>query len=190
VTELSNEVLMAYADGELDPSSAAEVEIRIASHLEYQELVRVFKSTRDPVQRAFCEVMDERMSERAVAALRGRDVCARHSGFADLGRGVLRALTNRGARRFNEIAIAIASRLARYTRRRADDRRELQGDWAAHPKAVASNKAFPNGGRRLPGLPGGPPPIEQRRRRRNEPYCNAHRQSLAARSARTISSDK
>ena len=65
MADLSDEVLMAYADGLLNPAERASVEASIREHPEYQQKVERFRATRKPVQRAF----EQRMDGRNLAAL-------------------------------------------------------------------------------------------------------------------------
>jgi len=58
VAGLSDEVLMAYADGLLDPAERANVEASIRDHPEYQRKIEKFRATLKPVHRAFEEGMD------------------------------------------------------------------------------------------------------------------------------------
>jgi anti-sigma factor RsiW len=116
VTELSDEVLMAYADGVLDAVAAEEVEIALIRHPDYRQRVHIFRMTRHPVQRAFDDVMNEPVPERAVAILAGNLT----SRFGDLGLGTLRALKRRSRQRLSEIAIAIAAQMSRYARTRGE----------------------------------------------------------------------
>ena len=58
MADLSDEVLMAYADGLLDPAERAGVEASIREHPEYQRKVEIFRATLKPIHRAFEEGMD------------------------------------------------------------------------------------------------------------------------------------
>ncbi len=53
MAELSDEMLMAYADGALDPADHAAVEAAIERHPEYRRKVEKFRATLKPVQSAF-----------------------------------------------------------------------------------------------------------------------------------------
>ena len=57
---LSDEELMAYADGQLDPAEQANVEASIRERPEHQRKVEKFRATLKPVHRAFEEGMDPR----------------------------------------------------------------------------------------------------------------------------------
>ena len=49
---------MAYADGALDPATAATVEAAIDKHPQYREKVEKFRSTRNPIRAAFQEELE------------------------------------------------------------------------------------------------------------------------------------
>jgi anti-sigma factor RsiW len=53
VAELSDELLMAYADNEMEPAELQRVALILATRPELMEKVRRFERTRGPVQRAF-----------------------------------------------------------------------------------------------------------------------------------------
>ena len=53
MADLSDEVLMAYADGLLDPAERIDVEASIKEHPEYQRKVEKFRATLKPVHQAF-----------------------------------------------------------------------------------------------------------------------------------------
>jgi hypothetical protein len=53
MVDMSDELLMAYADGALDPAIRATLETAIQKHPEYREKVAKFKATRGPIQEAF-----------------------------------------------------------------------------------------------------------------------------------------
>ena len=55
---LSDEELMAYADGQLDPAEQANVEASIRERPEHQRKVEKFRATLKPVHQAFQERMD------------------------------------------------------------------------------------------------------------------------------------
>ena len=167
MAELSDEILMAYADGVLDADTAKRVEMALTDHPEYRERIEKFRATRHPVQRAFDDVMKEPMSQRAVAIVRGGRVGAFATRFGDLGRGALRALKRRGVRRLNEIAIAIATRVLRYGRKRAD------GNALDRTNASASRRQ----------------PHDRQRRLRNDPVDNTDYAARTKRSARTVRYD-
>lgn len=136
MTELSNEILMAYADGVLDTVAAEQVETALTEHPEYRQRVHIFRMTRHPVQRAFDEVMDEPVPDKAVAVLR-RAVGFR---FGELGLGALRAMRRRGPQQLSEIAVAIAARLWRYARARGHrSNARLPGAKQTHERAPSKS---------------------------------------------------
>ena len=53
MAEISDEMLMAYADGALDPANQALVENALKKHPQYREKVDKFRATRNPVRAAF-----------------------------------------------------------------------------------------------------------------------------------------
>ena len=83
MADLSDEVLMAYADGLLNPAERASVEASIREHPEYQQKVERFRATRKPVQRAF----EQRMDGRNLAAL-SRMICQAAPATASTSRDV------------------------------------------------------------------------------------------------------
>jgi hypothetical protein len=58
VAEITDELLMAYADGALDPADRARVEAAIQAHPPYREKVQKFDATRKLVQQAFRADLD------------------------------------------------------------------------------------------------------------------------------------
>ncbi|MEJ2124269.1 MAG: zf-HC2 domain-containing protein [Alphaproteobacteria bacterium] len=57
--ELSDEMIMAYADGELAPKDRAAVEAQLATDAEARERLRVFEATRGPVAELYDETLQE-----------------------------------------------------------------------------------------------------------------------------------
>lgn len=53
MAEMSDELLMAYADGALDPAARATVEAAMLRNPEYREKVEKFRATRSPIREAF-----------------------------------------------------------------------------------------------------------------------------------------
>jgi hypothetical protein len=68
VADLSDEVLMAYADGLLSPDERVSVEASIREHPHYQRKVEQFRATLGPVRQAF----DEELDRGHLAALAAR----------------------------------------------------------------------------------------------------------------------
>ncbi len=67
MAELSDEMLMAYADGALDPADHAAVEAVIERHPEYQRKVEKFRATLKPVQLAFAKAPPATRIETLIA---------------------------------------------------------------------------------------------------------------------------
>jgi hypothetical protein len=70
VADLSDEVLMAYADGVLDAAERARVEQEIERHPEYRQQVEKFRATLKPVQQVFEKGLDERRMANLAAWIR------------------------------------------------------------------------------------------------------------------------
>jgi anti-sigma factor RsiW len=70
VAELSDEMLMAYADGALDPADRAIVEAALADRLDYQEKLQKFRVTGTPVRQALLEGVDPGDLEALAARIR------------------------------------------------------------------------------------------------------------------------
>src|SRR5581483_5482880 len=68
---LSDEVLMAYADGELDGKMRVEVENALATDPEIAQRVAAYKALRATLQGSYDKVLDEPIPDRLVAAARG-----------------------------------------------------------------------------------------------------------------------
>jgi anti-sigma factor RsiW len=69
---LSDEVLMAYADGELDSKTRAEVENAMAADPQIARRVAEHKALRDTLHSTYDEVLDEPIPDRLLATARGR----------------------------------------------------------------------------------------------------------------------
>ncbi len=65
----SDDTLMAYADGELEPAARAELERAMASNMRLRERVALLQLQRDRVQAAYATVLDEPMPDRLSALL-------------------------------------------------------------------------------------------------------------------------
>ena len=68
---LSEEVLMAYADGELDARARSEVEVAMAADPEIARRVAEHKALRSRLRASFDKVLDEPVPERLLRAARG-----------------------------------------------------------------------------------------------------------------------
>lgn len=60
MAEITDELLMAYADGALDPATCATVEAALEQCPQYREKVEKFRATRDPIHVAFREQLEAR----------------------------------------------------------------------------------------------------------------------------------
>lgn len=67
---LSDEILMAYVDGELDDASRAEVEAALAANPDVARRVARQKALREELRAAFDGVLDEPVPERLLSAAR------------------------------------------------------------------------------------------------------------------------
>jgi hypothetical protein len=68
---ISNETLMAYADGEVDAATRAIVEAAIRDDPEVRRRVAHHQAMREVVKGAFAAVIDEPVPQRLIAAARG-----------------------------------------------------------------------------------------------------------------------
>ncbi len=68
----SDEVLMAYADGELDPATREQVQNAINADPEIARRVAAHRALRDALSSGFDPVLSERVPERLIAAARSR----------------------------------------------------------------------------------------------------------------------
>jgi hypothetical protein len=68
---VSDEMLMAYADGEADEATRTLIEAAMRDHPELRRRVAHHRALRQAVQGAFAEVLDEPVPQRLVAAARG-----------------------------------------------------------------------------------------------------------------------
>jgi anti-sigma factor RsiW len=94
---ISDETLMAYADGELDPASRASVEAAMQEDPEISKRIARHRALRETLRGAFSEVLDEPVPDRLIEAARGR-TAAPTSAVADL------SLAREAARRKNSAA--------------------------------------------------------------------------------------
>lgn len=76
---LSDEVLMAYADGELDGELRAEVRHAIETDPDIARRVAQHAAARRSIRDAFAAVLDEPVPERLIAATRGASATVRPS---------------------------------------------------------------------------------------------------------------
>jgi hypothetical protein len=76
---ITDETLMAYADGELEPARRAEVEAAIGRDASIAARVGEFRRQRERLQQAYSSVLEEPVPERLLAAVEAR-AAARPSG--------------------------------------------------------------------------------------------------------------
>jgi hypothetical protein len=69
--KFSDETLMAYADGELDPAARAELEAAMGSDPQLAQRVAEHRVLRERLRRAFEPVLDEPVPQRLLSAARG-----------------------------------------------------------------------------------------------------------------------
>ena len=72
----SDEALVAYVDGELDPAKRREVEAWIDAEPEARERLAALAQATDLVRSAYADIVDEKLPERLIAAARGETVAA------------------------------------------------------------------------------------------------------------------
>jgi surface antigen len=75
--ELNDEMLMAYADGELDAEGRKLIEARLAEDPEIGRLLNIFVTTREPLARVFDQPMREPVPERLLQLLAFSEPAAR-----------------------------------------------------------------------------------------------------------------
>jgi anti-sigma factor RsiW len=80
---ISDEMLMAYADGELDAASRARVEAAMQEDPEIGKRVARHRALRETMQGAFSDVLNEPVPERLIQAARGQ-TAAPKSAVVDL----------------------------------------------------------------------------------------------------------
>lgn len=73
MTQLTDEMLVAYVDGELSPEDAAEIERALRSDQKVREAVKVFRDSADWSRRAFDDVLREPVPERLIRAATGQE---------------------------------------------------------------------------------------------------------------------
>jgi hypothetical protein len=69
---ISDETLMAYADGELDAATRANIEVAMREDPEIYKRIAHHRALREAMRGAFSAVLDEPVPERLVAAARGQ----------------------------------------------------------------------------------------------------------------------
>jgi anti-sigma factor RsiW len=73
---LTDETLMAYADGEVDAETRAVIESAMREDPEVRRRVERHRALREAVQGAFSSVLDEPVPDRLIAAARGQGAAA------------------------------------------------------------------------------------------------------------------
>lgn len=76
MSDVSDEVLMAYVDGELDEDRGEEIAAALANDAALRTRAELFRSTRLPVQAAFDDVLAQPVPPRLLALVRGGPVVA------------------------------------------------------------------------------------------------------------------
>jgi hypothetical protein len=102
---ISDETLMAYADGELDPATRASVEAAMQADPDIAKRVARHRALREAMQGAFTGVLEEPVPERLIAAARGQST-ALQGAVVDLAREAARRRTSAGPRRWQPAAMA------------------------------------------------------------------------------------
>jgi hypothetical protein len=104
---ISDETLMAYADGELDAATRASVEAAMQADPEMAKRVARHRALRDAMQGAFSGVLEEPVPERLIAAARGQN-SAPKGAVVDLSlvREAARRKTSSEPRRWQPAAMA------------------------------------------------------------------------------------
>lgn len=79
MTQISDEALVAYVDGELSVEEAAEVEKALETDQRVREAVQMFRDTADWSRRAYDDVLHEPVPDRLIDAASGKDVPPVHA---------------------------------------------------------------------------------------------------------------
>jgi hypothetical protein len=95
---ISDETLMAYADGELDAATRASIEAAMQEDPEIAKRVARHRALRQAMQGAFSGVLEEPVPERLIAAARGQTAAAHGQTAAPKG-GAVVDLAREAARR-------------------------------------------------------------------------------------------
>jgi hypothetical protein len=102
---ISNETLMAYADGELDAAARATVEAAMQEDPKIAERVARHRALRETMRGAFSAVLNEPVPDRLIDAARGRTAAPRNA-VADLSVARETARRNSAASRWQPAAMA------------------------------------------------------------------------------------
>jgi hypothetical protein len=96
---ISDETLMAYADGELDAATRASVEAAMQEDPEIRKRVAGHRALRETMRGAFSTVLDEPVPDRLIQAARGRTAAARAQTATPLSAVADLSLAREAARR-------------------------------------------------------------------------------------------
>jgi hypothetical protein len=103
---VSDETLMAYADGEADAATCAVIEAAMRDDPEIRRRIEEHRALRETMQGAFSAVLDEPVPQRLIDAARGHDA-ARAGNVVDLVRARRAAVDAPGRRRsWQPVALA------------------------------------------------------------------------------------
>ena len=102
---ISEETLMAYADGELDAATRASIEAAMQEDPEIAKRVARHRALREAMQGAFSGVLEEPVPERLIAAARGQS-SAPKGAVVDLAREAARRKSSPRPRRWQPAALA------------------------------------------------------------------------------------
>ena len=104
---ISEEILMAYADGELDAATRASVEAAMQEDPEIRKRVAGHRALRETMRGAFSAVLDEPVPDRLIEAARGQTAAPR-SVVADLSaaKDAAQRRKSAAARRWQPAAMA------------------------------------------------------------------------------------
>jgi hypothetical protein len=76
---VSDDALMAYADGEVDVATRAVIEAAMRDDPEIRRRIEEHRALREALQGAFSEVLDEPVPQRLIDAARGQDAARRQN---------------------------------------------------------------------------------------------------------------
>ncbi len=91
---ISDETLMAYADGELDAATRASIEAAMQEDPEMAKRVARHRALREAMQGAFSGVLEEPVPERLIAAARGQNSAPKGAVVLTLAREAARRKTS------------------------------------------------------------------------------------------------
>src|SRR5258708_31173958 len=91
---ISDETLMAYADGELDAAARASIEAAMQEDPEIAKRVARHRALRETMQGAFSGVLEEPVPERLIAAARGQNTAPKGAVVLTLAREAARRKTS------------------------------------------------------------------------------------------------